>query len=134
MKPAPLRVLLLSLMLVACSGSGRDLPDVDEFSAGTCREAAPAVLALDEQMRLLGEEDVDIAAGRDALLEQQARLLTLLGADADGEIAVALQDVVTRAGFLRAALDADALEAQEVTDVTRAIDRFVAECVPEEPR
>ena len=130
MKRAQLRVLLLSLLLVACSGSGRGLPDADEFAAGTCRDAAPAVLALDEQVRQLQQEDVDIPAARKALREQQGRLRALLGADPESNVTVALQDVVTRVGFVRAALDADALQAQEVDDVTRAVDRFVAACVP----
>ena len=132
MKPAALRVLLLPLLLVACSGPGRGLPDAETFAAGTCRDAAPAVLALDEQVSQLEQQDVDTAAVRVALQEEQARLRALLSADSDGEVAVALQDVVTRVGFARAALDADALETQEITDVTRAVDRFVAECVPEE--
>lgn len=134
MNRVPLHPLLVPLLLVACSGSGRELPDADDFAVGTCRDAAPAVLALDEQVRQLEDEDLDIAAARDALREKQGRLRTLVDANGNDEVAVALQDVVTRVGFARAALDTDALETQEVTDVTQAVDRFVAECVPQEPR
>lgn len=131
MSPAPLLFLLLPLLLVACTGagSGRGLPDAGDFAVGTCRDAAPAVLALDEQVRRAGEGEVDRAAARESLRENQGRLQALLGGD--GEVGVALQDVVTRVGFARAGLDADALDAQEVADVTQAVDRFVAACVPE---
>lgn len=120
--------LALLFLAVGCSGDGRDLPDADEFAAGPCRDAAPAVLAVDEQMRLAVEEDADRAAVRQALQSEQARLQDVLG-DA-GDVPVELQDVVTRVGFARVALDANALDGAVVTDVTSAVDRLVMVCVP----
>ena len=120
--------LLLLSLLASCTGSGRALPDVDEFTSGTCRDAAPAVLALDEQVRRAAEPDADEAAARTSLREEQDRLRALDGGA--GDVADALQEVVTRVGFARAALDVDALGTQDVTDVSAAVDRFTAVCVP----
>jgi hypothetical protein len=125
------RLLPLALLLLAigCSGDGRDLPDADEFAAGPCRDAAPAVLAVDEQVRLAVEEDADRMAVRQALQAEQTRLQEVLGGG--GDAPAELQEVVTRVGFARVALDANAMDPAVVTDVTSAVDRLVAVCVPD---
>ncbi|MDP9436022.1 MAG: hypothetical protein M3P93_12850 [Actinomycetota bacterium] len=136
LSPPPRRVVpagrptlvLLVLLLAACTGSGSARPDVEDFASGTCRDAAPAVLALEERVRRATERDADESAVRESLREQQARLRALRGGG--GEAASALEDVVARVGFARVALDVDALDREEVTDVTAAVDRFVAVCVP----
>lgn len=127
-------VLVAVLVTSACSGEGRDLPDPEEFAAGTCREAAPAVIALDEQVRRAVDEDVDVAEVRAALESEQQRLIALLGEGAEAdEVTDELQDVVTRVGFARAAVNADAIGEAEVDDVTAAVDAFVAACMPASP-
>lgn len=128
----PRRVLSLALLVLAvgCSGDGRSLPDADQFAAGPCREAAPAVLAADEQVRqALEAEAADRAEIRQALQQEQARLQDVLR-DA-GAGSAELQDVVTRIGFARVALDTDAMDPAAVSDVTDAVDRLVTVCVPD---
>jgi hypothetical protein len=124
--------LLLTLLLASgCSGDARDLPDPEEFAAGTCRDAAPAVIALDEQVRRAADEGADIAQVRAALESEQQRLLTVLDDAGDtGAVAGELQEVVTRVGFARAAVNIDSFGDAEVRDVTAAVDGFVAACVP----
>ncbi|MDK3257755.1 hypothetical protein [Blastococcus capsensis] len=135
-RPAiPRRMLVLPFVMLAvvgCSG-GRDLPDADEFAAGPCRDAAPAVLALDEQVRLALEEDADLAAVRESLRDEQATLQEVLGgADGRADVAPELEEVVTRVGFARVALDTGTLDGAVASDVTSAVDRLVAVCVAED--
>lgn len=126
--------LLALLLLAACSGSGRDLPEPEEFTAGTCRDAAPAVIALDEQVRRAVESDADTADVRAILEAEQSRLIELLdetGSTADGpDVADELEEIVTRVGFARASINIDAIGEEEVRDVTTAVDDLVAVCVP----
>lgn len=129
MDRAAVPLLLLVLVISSCTGSGRSLPDSDEFAAGTCRDAAPALLAIDEQVRAAAGPDVDELAARASLREQQSRLQALSGGA--GDLAVALDDVIARVGFARVALDVAALDAEDVADVTAAVDRVVAICVPD---
>lgn len=130
MSAARIAAPLLALVLCSCSGDGRDLPEADEFAAGTCRTAAPAVLAIDEQVALAVEEDVDTRAVVDALRTEQGRLQELL-ADGD-DVAEELQEVVTSVGFARAAVATDAIGDSEVRDVERAVDDLVAACTTPE--
>ena len=121
--------VLMALLLVACTGSdSRDLPEAEEFAAGACREAAPAVLALDRHARAILEDGADAADLRRALREQQDRLRPL--SEGEDQVSTALQDLVGSVGFLRVAVDTDALDASEVSEVNDAVDRVIAVCVP----
>lgn len=126
--------LLALLLLAACSGNDRDLPEPDEFMAGTCRDSAPSVIALDEQVRRAVEGDADTTEVRAILEAEQSRLIELLdepGPTGDGpDVADELAEVVTRVGFARAAINIDAIDEAEVRDVTAAVDDLIAVCVP----
>lgn len=121
-------MLAAVLLTSACGAQTRDLPDEEAFVQGPCRTAAPSVLALDEQARSATDGDVDTRQLLTALQADQERLGALVE-EADA-IAQELTEVVTRVGFLRAALATDSLEQAEVDDVTAAVDGLVAVCVP----
>ncbi len=121
-------LLALALLSGGCSGEGRDLPDADEFATGTCRQAAPAVLAIDEQINHALDDDADRGAVLARLETQQKRLQALRSKA--GAVSGQLQEVITRVGFARAALATDSIGKPHVESVTAAIDDFVDACTP----
>ncbi len=123
--------VLALIVTTACSDTGRDLPDPQDFRAGTCREAAQAVVSLDETARLAVQEDADAEEVRAALRSRQEMLQELLGdAEAADGVADELDEVVARAGFARAAFDTGSISEAVVQDVHESVDAFVAACVP----
>ncbi|MCU1675092.1 MAG: hypothetical protein JWN77_3205 [Frankiales bacterium] len=95
----PLLVLTATLLATAaCSGSSG--PEADDFAAGTCRTAAPDVLAIGEQLDEIGDgPDVD----KDVLdrLKTAQDGLRQLAPGAEEPYRKPLEDLVTAVGLVR---------------------------------
>lgn len=107
--PATAAVLLAVLLLAACSGSdqsptGPQLPQESAFAAGTCRAAAPDVLAVGRELPGLGSDKTVPREAKDALREAQARLGALAEA-AEPTVKPSLDDLVVSIGLLRIRAD-----------------------------
>lgn len=102
-------------------------PETVDFAAGTCRQAAPAVLGIG---RLLGEVRTRARSAREVNAEltmQQSRLRKLLPA-ADSRARAPLQDLVTAVGFFRIGVDSNTLQSSQVQAATDAQQALVRAC------
>jgi hypothetical protein len=118
--------LLLALALAGCTSS--DVPDEDDFAAGTCRTAAPDVRAVGEAIPRLGDGgkvDEDV---RDELREAQDRLAALADG-AEAELKPDLQGLVEAIGIVRIRADGNTYESAQGEALTRAYERVLDACV-----
>jgi hypothetical protein len=92
-------------LAAACSGPAKPQfirPNPDQFRTGTCRDAAPAVLAVgDVGARLAGVTAVSDADNK-VLTSQQK---TLMGLRTSAELSRSVHDVVVAIGYVRLRVD-----------------------------
>lgn len=97
--------LAAAALAAACSGPAKPAfvrPNPDQFRTGTCRDAAPAVLAVgDVGSRLAGAKAVSDADNK-VLTSQQK---TLLGLRTSAELNRSVHDLVVAIGYVRLRAD-----------------------------
>lgn len=116
--------LAVLLLTAACTDDG---PAVEDFSAGACRDAAPAVLELRELTADLGDDPRIPDEDKDALRAAQGRLVET-AQRATGEGGEQLQALVESVGLLRIRADGNTYEPFLADDVRAAYDQVVAAC------
>jgi len=126
--PTAALALTVATLVPACGGGGTPQvlrPDVDQFRTGTCREAAPAVLALgDLGVRLRGAAAVP-AGDRATLASEQKRLLML---HTSAELTEPVRALVTAIGFVRIRVDSNTYVPELMSTLVDEQQRLVARC------
>jgi hypothetical protein len=97
-------IALLPLALTACGHAAQQQPRASSFTAGTCRVAAPDVLAIGKAGTTIRDAHKVDAAVRTSLREAQARLRELADA-AEPPYQPSLDALVVSAGFVRIRAD-----------------------------
>ncbi len=119
---------VLTAALSACSSEALD---VEGFAPGACTDIAATLQDVDEALRQLADDDIEPrdAADRFRVAQEQ------LGAAAEGGGAVAeqVQELITRQGFFRlavdtGAVDTDASDGEQQADVQDALDALAETC------
>lgn len=104
---------------------------MEGFAPGACTDIAATLQDIDEALRQLADEDIEPreAAERFKVAQEQ------LGAAAEGEGALAqqVQELITRQGFFRLAVDTGAVdtgagESGQQADVRDALDALAEAC------
>lgn len=116
-------------LATACSGSsaGPTQPAVSSFADGTCRTAAPDVLAIGAQVRKLGTGKTPPAAPLDAMTSAQNRL-DAIATGAEPAYQPALRRLVTAVGLLRLRAHTGSYEPSLGQGVVSAYDDVVKVC------
>ena len=140
--PRPAPVLLAAaglsslLLLAGCSGSdtpaGPPLPDASAFAAGTCRTAAPDVLAVGKAIPKLsgGAQGKPGAVAREVkngLRDAQDRIAALADA-AEPAYKPALQKLVVQIGLVRIRADGNEYSGDLGQALTRDYDAVLQAC------
>ena len=125
--------IVLAGLLTGCS-SGEEagpvrpvLPEAGAFAPGTCRTAAPDVIAVGEAATRLGGGGMVEQGVKDVLKGAQERL-TPLSAKAGPAYAPAFEDLVGSLGIVRIRADGNTYETQFGDMLTASYDRVVALC------
>jgi hypothetical protein len=100
-------------------------PEPDRFRTGTCRDAAPAILAIGAVAARLADEQAVSQAEEKMLTAHQATLRKL---KPSADLRKPTQDVVTAIGFIRIRLNGNTYEAELVNELATAQQRLVAAC------
>ena len=119
-------LLALPLLLGACS-SGPDLPAEGDFAEGTCRSAAPDVVAVGRALPELGdgpEVDRDV---RSSLQDAQGRLKALAEA-AEPTVKPGLDRLVVAVGLVRIRADGNTYDPALGEELQKAYDEVVRSC------
>ena len=116
------------LLLTGCTSSDEpDLPPESAFAEGTCRQAAPDVLAVGRALPRLGDGGAVDAAVKKDLRESQDRLFAL-SEGAEPEYATALSGLVERIGGVRIRADGNSYEPALGEGLQTAYDEVVDVC------
>lgn len=127
------RVLLLALLaagLTAC-GAGSSAPaqpPASAFTEGTCRVAAPDVLAIGKAGRTLGSGPTVPAGAKTALKEAQDGLRTL-AAGAEPAYKPAFEALVVSTGFVRIRADGNSYDPTLGRQLMADYDTVLKACV-----
>ena len=95
-------------------------PGVASFRAGSCRAAAPALVALREVARRVAVSPSSDLAAANAEVKRAQRALRAVAAPASPEVAAAFGDVVVAAGFFRIRVDSRTFEPSLARDLAAA--------------
>ena len=114
---------VLACVLTACSS---DELDVDGFSAGACTDLAPTLQDVDEALREVGDENLQPGEAGDRFQAAQEVLKPVV--EAGDELAEPVQELITRLGFFRIAVDSNNYDGTQDADVRTALDALVQEC------
>lgn len=115
------------LLTVSSGCSGPEKVDVEGFTPGACRDAAPTVQDIDETLIAADEEDVTPKEAGDQLKTAQDELLTVRDSAAP-ELAQAITDLVTALGFFRISVDSNNYDGTQVADARVPFDALVQRC------
>ena len=119
----------------ACSGGGTALgpkdPAVSAFATGTCRDAAPGVLALRRAVRTLGNGPKVEPSKLRAVADAQQQVLPMsTNPDPDGEQVLFL---FRQAGFVRLQAVGNSYDPKTGANLLTAADSFVRTCTSPAP-
>ena len=101
---------LVALVAVAACGNGAKQPAVSAFTDGTCRVAAPDVLALGKAGAHLGKGKTIDAAAKATLKDAQDGLRTLADG-AEPAYKSAFEKLIVSTGFVRIRADGNTYDA-----------------------
>lgn len=124
--------LLVVVLLAGCSAdpdepaAAPSQPAESSFAEGTCRLAAPDVLAVGSDLTRLGEEQVPQPV-KDSLTEAQSRLDSL-AETAEPAVQEPLQQLVVSLGLLRIRADGNTYEPSLAEPVKAAYEQVVTAC------
>lgn len=139
MRSTPYAALLALVLLAGCTSSGGDdepaavpLPAESSFAEGTCRQAAPDVLAVGGALPRLGdggdvEQDV-----KDELREAQDRIFAL-AETAEPVYKPALDELVLALGIVRVRADGNTYETSQGELLKDAYEDVVEVCTGPAP-
>jgi hypothetical protein len=114
-------------MLAGCTTHRDTSPRVADFSAGVCRQAAPAVLDIGRLVQQVAQSRQKPGKAAPALTTDQG-MLRKLPAAAEPAVRARLDGLVTAVGFLRINLDSNAYQRNQLTDVRDAQQSLVHVC------
>lgn len=109
--------------LAACSSDGLD---VDGFAAGACSDLAPTLQEVDEVLRQVGDGDLEPRAAADRFRDAQEVLKPVV--ESGDQVAADVQELVTRLGFFRIAVDSNNYDGEQDEDVRTALDGLAETC------
>jgi hypothetical protein len=109
MRRTPLAVIALLLFALSACGSDAQQPPVSSFADGTCRVAAPDVLALGKAGAHLGKGRTIDAAAKTELKDAQDGLRTL-AEGAEPAYKQAFEKLVVSTGFVRIRADGNSYD------------------------
>jgi ferredoxin len=119
-------LLALPLLLGACS-SGPDLPEESSFAEGTCRTAAPDVIAVGKALPELGDGPSVDGDVRGSLQDAQDRLAAL-AETAEPAYKPALDRLVVSIGLVRIRADGNTYQAKIGDGLETSYDEAVEAC------
>lgn len=128
---AAVLALTVAASAAACGGGTPSAPafarpSVDQFRTGTCRDAAPTILAIgDLGLRLRSSTSVP-AGDRQTLVAEQKRLQALRTSE---ELADPVRALVTAIGFVRIRIDGNTYDPRLMSALVAEQQRLVASCV-----
>jgi len=119
---------VLTAALSACSSEALD---VEGFAPGACTDVAPTLQDVDEALRQLADEDIEPRAAADRFRAAQEQLKAV--AEGGDGVAERVQELITRQGFFRLAVDTGAVDtgagdAGQQDDVQDALDALAEAC------
>ncbi len=125
-------LLCVPLLLAGCSTSPDrpeepELPAVSDFSAGTCREAAPDLLELGRTLPRLGNDATVPSDVQQVLADVQERL-AFFGEAAEPALAGVLATVVERIGGVRIRAVGNTYDPGLGDDLQESYDQALAVC------
>lgn len=113
-------------LLLALAGCSSDALDVDGFAAGACTDIAPTLQEVDEALRQVGDEDIEPRAAADRFRDAQEALKPVV--ESGDDVAEPVQELVTRLGFFRIAVDSNNYSGAQDEDVRTALDDLAETC------
>ncbi|MCY7365753.1 MAG: hypothetical protein LH469_10670 [Frankiaceae bacterium] len=113
-------------LLLVLSGCSSDALDVDGFSPGACTDIAPTLQEVDEALRQVGDEDIEPRAAADRFRDAQGALKPVV--ESDDDAAEPVQELITRLGFFRIAVDTNNYSGDQDADVRTALDDLAETC------
>ena len=122
-----LAAALLTGALTGCTSSGPDLPSESAFAEGTCRAAAPDVLAVGRALPELGDGGTVADEVRTELTTSQDRLAGL-AENAEPAVKAPLDELVVGIGLVRIRADGGTYDPELGEALERRWDALVAAC------
>ena len=127
MRLAP--VLCVLVLTAACSGSsGQRAPAPEAFADGTCRAAAPSVLALGQAADRLPEDDTVVAADLKAVLRTAQTDLDGIALAAEPAYKPSLDALVQSTGAVRLRADGNVYDGSLATQMRQDYEAVLAAC------
>jgi hypothetical protein len=127
MRLAP--ALCVLVLTAACSGSsGSPAPAPEAFAEGTCRAAAPSVLALGQAADRLPEDDSVVAADVKAVLRTAQTDLDSIAVAAEPVYKARLEALVQSTGAVRIRADGNVYDGSLATQMRRDYRAVLAAC------
>ena len=119
----------VAVLLTACtsSGNGPELPAESAFFEGTCRTAAPDVIAIGRTIPRLGDGGVVDQAVKDELRIAQDGVFALV-ATAEEPFKSALDELVLSTGVVRIRADGNSYEPDLGELLRRSYERVLSVC------
>lgn len=115
------------MLLAACTSGAPDEPPVSSFTAGTCRQAAPALISIDRLVHQVRDEHKKAKAIETGMTAAQRQLRALRpGADATADRSI--EQLVTDVGLLRISLDTGNYSPARLDQVSRSQQATVKYC------
>lgn len=113
-------------LLLALGGCSSDALDVEGFSPGACTDMAPTLQEVDEALSQVGDEDIELREAGDRFRDAQDALKPVI--DSGDDVAEQVQELVTRLGFFRIAVDSNSYSGAQDEDVRTALDDLAETC------
>ena len=127
MRRTPLAVIALLLFALSACGNEASQPKVASFTEGTCRVAAPDVLALGRAGAHLGKGRTIDAAAKAELKDAQDGLRTL-AAGAEPAYKKSFDQLVVSTGFVRIRADGNTYDPALGTQLMADYDAVLKAC------
>lgn len=114
-------------LAAGCSGSSFHQPPVSQFHPGSCRTAAPAILAIGTSVHDLAGKDMAPREAAPALTKNQRALVGVVNG-APEPAKGRLQDLVTAIGFYRIGVDSNSDNGKQLANLQRAQRSVITFC------
>ncbi len=115
------------LLLAACTPGAPDEPSLGSFTAGTCRQAAPALIRIDRLVHRVRDQHKKPKAIESEMTAAQRQLRAVRpGADATANRSIT--QLVSDVGLLRISLDTNNYSPARLDQVSRSQQATVKYC------
>lgn len=115
------------VLLAACTPGAPDEPPLSSFTAGACRQAAPALISIDRLVHRVRDQHTKPQAVEAAMTAAQ-RGLRAVPPGADAAVDRSIRQLVSDVGLLRISLDTDNYRPARLDRVSRSQQATVKYC------